>query len=205
MHRGLQPGNLPAVHRLAIVLVRLRQEQVPDGAERVDLELVVLVVVAVGIDEDLEVVVVEDDRSRASVSVAQTVRLAQLGADVEIVGRPTASSRASASRGRGLASPSMSTKSSVHGALGHAASSSGRQSTAATPRDTPRTLAGAAEPAERRCSEGETERVRERRSARFIACRRPRRRPSTARDSSRRRRRSKRPRRPRRAPSRSIE
>ena len=54
--RCFRPG-ISHVDGRAAVLVGPGQQQIPDGAERVDLELVVLVVVAVGIDEDLEVVV----------------------------------------------------------------------------------------------------------------------------------------------------
>ena len=77
-------------------------------------------VVAVGIDEDLEVVVVKDDRVVLG-ERGPDVRLVQLGGDVEVARRPRASSRACRSAGAGLASPSMSTNASVHGAACQAA------------------------------------------------------------------------------------
>ena len=98
-----QPGNLPAVVGRAAVLVGLRQEQVPVGVERVDLEFEVFVVVAVGVDEDFEIVVVEDDRVVLG-ERAPDVRLFQFGGDVEVLVVPEHLG-AGAKAGLGFASP----------------------------------------------------------------------------------------------------
>ncbi len=84
VHADSQSCNVPPVDRGAAVPVRLHQHQIPDGAERVHLELVVRVRVAIGIDEDLEVVVVKND----GVALGQRrpdVRLFHLGRNIEVL------------------------------------------------------------------------------------------------------------------------
>jgi hypothetical protein len=69
-NRRFHAGDLPSVHGLAVILVGLRQQEVPGRAQRVDLELVVLVVVTVRIDEDSKSLSRKITES-CSVSVAQ--------------------------------------------------------------------------------------------------------------------------------------
>ena len=56
-----ETGDVPCVNGRTAIAVRLREEQVPGGAECIHFEFVVRVRVAVRIDEDLEVIVLEDD------------------------------------------------------------------------------------------------------------------------------------------------
>ena len=61
-HSGPETGNVPAVVRVAVLVVRLVEEEIPAGIEGVDLKLVVAGGGGKRLDEDLEVVVAEDDR-----------------------------------------------------------------------------------------------------------------------------------------------
>ena len=78
---GLQAGNVPCIVRLALIHIRLVQEQVPTGVKRVHLEFIVSVRVAIRIDEHLEIGVLEDNgvvlRKRSP-----DVRFFDLGGDV---------------------------------------------------------------------------------------------------------------------------
>src|SRR5689334_15763346 len=62
VYGSAQARNLPFIARFASPLVRLVEEQVPAGVERVDFKFVVLERIAVRIDKDLEIVVVENYR-----------------------------------------------------------------------------------------------------------------------------------------------
>src|SRR5262249_44893466 len=76
--------DLPTIIGVATVLVRPRQEEIPNSAERIDLELVILVIVAVRVDEDLEVVLMEDHGVVLAVR-RPDVGLFELRADVEVL------------------------------------------------------------------------------------------------------------------------
>ena len=73
------------VDRRAAVAVGLGQLQVPDGAERVEFELVVVAAVAAGVEEDLEVVVVVKDVGVALDEGGLQVWLLEFGRDVQVL------------------------------------------------------------------------------------------------------------------------
>jgi hypothetical protein len=83
VHRGLQPRDVPHVHRGPAVAVGADEQEIPHRVQRVDLQLVVQVRVAVRIDEHLEVVLVEDDRVALRVGRPE-VGLDHIGREVEI-------------------------------------------------------------------------------------------------------------------------
>ena len=58
---GFRAGNLPRIVRLALIHIRLAEQQVPGGIERVHLELVIGLGIARRIDEHLKVRVLEND------------------------------------------------------------------------------------------------------------------------------------------------
>ena len=81
--------------------VRLAEEEIPTGVERVDLEFEIVERVAGGIEEDLEVVVAEDDGIVLG-ERRPDVRLFEFGGDVEVAVVPEHLG-AGAKAGRGVA------------------------------------------------------------------------------------------------------